>query len=82
MKVEQAAVGMRVRYTGKEPWSARRASGTLVKIYPAYSGYDPEDGEWFEREARPVVQVDQRPDWWPYNDTDRFCPVFDELEAE
>ena len=80
MNARQAKVGQRVRYQCAPGFSRKEpCDGVIVHIYPAYTYVDDETGERSEVDARPAVKVDERPIWWSYPDTDRFCPDFAEL---
>ena len=83
MNPSRAKLGMRVTYI-PEPGCHRQTSvtGTIVKIYPAYTFRDEDTDELIHCEARPCVQVDRKPEWWAYPNNDKFCPDFDELHPE
>lgn len=80
-------IGDRVRYQSALFPTERVASGTVVKLYQKHDDVFDDDGEFIRRgpllppdKWKATVKVDQIPKWWPYPNTDRFCPDVAELE--
>jgi len=89
-------IGERVSYRSEADWrEPREATGTVRRIYPGTAcdgdeGDDPDldapirdvrvgEPGWEERWSA-SVEVDERPDWWPYGESMKFAPAISEIE--
>lgn len=70
MKLKDAKVGQKVKYNG---WLGELSS-TISFLMPKF----PDDPSWIEGWA--VVEVDQKPEHWPYLGDD-FAPLLNNLEV-
>lgn len=64
----------------------RTCTGVVTKLYQKHDDVFDDDGDFVRRGPllppsrwHAVVQVDERPDWWGYPDSDVFAPCVEEL---
>lgn len=79
-------IGDRVRYHSTL-FDRESCTGIVTKIHPRHDDVFDDEGEFIRRgplspetEWKATVKVDERPQWWPYPDNDRFCPDVKDLE--